>query len=151
MGSRITIKDLKNEVEAVNEKLLYQGSNVYFSANERNDLKAVDVHYVNRDGECVCHNYIEAGTPRDCINRLHTEASYHFRYPAWNTDDGVITRKTAKKRLSFVIDFDGDPCKLTQSQLGLLATWAVVTKYTKPVNYSHGYGFFIHLQKRVKL
>ena len=62
-----------------------------------------------------------------------------------------VTRKTAKARLALHIDFDKAPAQIEQSELELLHTWAEMTNYQKPANYSRGYGFFLHLKNKVKL
>jgi len=146
--SRVTIKDLKAEVHYFNEVLVESGSNVLFKAKERNGYKALDLHFIDENGEDVCHDCIEGGSPRQCIARLIIEARnnvgkcYH---------GSGITRKTAKARLSAHIGFHRDPAQLTQWDLSLLHTWAKITKYQKPINFSRGYGFFLHLKNKVNL
>lgn len=146
--SRLTINDLKDEVNTRNEYLVYSGSNVFFKAQERCGYKAVDLYFVDESGKEVCQNNIEIGTPRECIDRLYIEAKHHMGKCFHGS---ALTRKTAKSRLLGHIDFNKDPAQLRQSELELLSTWAKLIKYKKPTNFSKGYGFFIHLQKRVKL
>lgn len=145
---RLTINDLKDTVNTRNSFLVHSGSNVFFKAKERNGYKAVDLYFIDNNGLEVCQGNTEAGTPRECIERLYIEASNNMgkRYHG-----SEITRKTAKGRLLGHIDFNKDPAQLSQCELELLHTWAKITNYKKPVNFSRGYGFYIHLQKRVKL
>lgn len=145
---RLTINDLKDEVNKQNEYLVYSGSNVLFKVGERYGYRAVDLYFVDDNGDDRCQNNIECGSSRQCVDKLYIEAKHHM---GKRFHGSKITRKTAKSRLLGHINFNKDPAQLTQSELELLHTWAKLTKYRKPVNYSRGYGFFIHLQKRVKL
>ena len=146
--SRITINDLKNEVIYFNEALADSGSNVFFKAKERNGYKAVDLHFIDENGEDVCHDNVEAGSPRKCINRLIIEARNNMGKCYHGSG---ITRKTAKARLAQHIGFHKDPSQLTKFDLEVLNKWAKLTNYAKPINYSRGYGFFLHLKNRVEL
>ena len=145
---RVTINDLKNEAIYQNEVLVDSGSNVLFKIKERNGYRAVDLHFIDENGEDVCHDCIEGGSSRECINRLYIEARNNIGKCYHGSS---ITRKTAKARLLGHIDFDKDPSRLSNFELNLLTKWAKLTKFKKPYKWSRGYGFFLHLKNRVEL
>ena len=148
MSNRITVKDLEREIVKQNEFLAYSGSNIYIVVEQRNNYTAIDRYYVDENGRNRCDNYIECGTPRECLSVAYgLNNKYHKKV----FHGSKITRKTAKKILMRQIDFNLDVAQMSQSQLELLHTWAKLTKYKKPVNFSRGYGFFIHLKNKVKL
>ena len=146
--SYTSINDLRNEVKHQNELLAYSGSNVFFRVGERNGCKAVDLYFIDQHGATVCQNNIESGTSKECMNRLYSEASTNMNKRYYGAP---ITRKTAKTVLAKYIDFSKDPAEIRQSELILLHDWAKLTKYRKPVNFSRGYGFYIHLKNKVKV
>ena len=148
MSKRITVKDLELEVIKQNEFLAHSGSNIYAVVKQRNNYTAIDRYYIDENGVNCCDNYVECGTPRECLSVAYGFNSDNHKKVFHGT---TITRKTAKTILMMQINFNKDPAQLRQSELELLHTWAKITKYKKPVNFSRGYGFFIHLQKRVKL
>jgi len=146
--TRITIKDLREEVKYQNEVLADSGSNVLFYVKQRNGYVAVDLHFIDETGDNVCHDYVECGSSRKCYNRVGvvTTANLGQCYHG-----GGISRQMAKARLLDYIDFDKDPALLTPNKLNLLHTWAKLTKYQKPPNCSRGYGFFLHLKNKVNI
>ncbi len=145
---RITKNDLLDEINTRNEYLAYSGSNVLFKQNDRNGYTAVDLYFIDQNGKEVCQCNIAGATPRECIESVYREG---HNYMSKIHHGSIITRKTAKSQLLGHIDFNKDPSNLKPYELELLHTWAKLTKYKKPVNFSRGFGFFIHLQKRVKL
>jgi len=146
--SRVTIKDLKERVQYYNEVLVESGSNVLFNAYARNGYVGLDLHFIDENGEEVIQDCIEAGSPRKCIARLINEARTNVGKHYYGLE---ITRKTAKARLAGHINFDKDPAQLSKFDLNLLNTWAKLTNYAKPILFTRGYGFFLHLKNKVTL
>lgn len=146
--SRITINDLKEVINTRNSFLVHSGSNFLFKENSRNGYTCVDLHFIDENGRDVCQCDISGSTPRECIDSVYSEASCHMGKIKHGCN---LSRKMAKSILLGHINFNKDPAQLVQSELELLHTWAKLTKYKKPVNFSHGYGFFIHLKNKVKL
>lgn len=145
---RLTKNDLKAEIATRNEFLAFSGSNILFKHLDRNDYTAVDLCFIDDNGKNVCACNIAGATPNACIESVFREGQNYYGKIYHGTK---LSRKMAKSRLLGHIDFNKDPDQLVQSELEFLHLWAKLTKYAKPVNFSRGYGFFIHLQKRVKL
>ena len=145
---RITPKILKLDIDLSNETLAHSGSNIFYKAGNHYEWQTVDLYFIEEDGSKTCQCNLECGTSRECCARLDIDAhNTHgkIQYPT------KPTRAMAKGVLSMHIDFNKDPNQLEQSELELLYTWAKITKYAKPANASRGFGFFIHLQKRVSI
>jgi hypothetical protein len=145
---RFTPTDLKLEVKAANQVLAESGSNIFYKEGYHYEWQKVDLYFIEEDGSKTCQCNLESGTSRECDARmnldLHTTKG-KMHYPT------KPTRKMAKGVLSMHIDFSKDVHCLKQSDCEMLRTWAKITKYAKPANASRGFGFFIHLQKRVSI
>jgi len=145
---KITISTLKQEVKEQNVYMVESGSNWFFRFAPRNPMQGVDLMYVCEDGVVVCNNNLEAGTSRKCYYTLLRESkNLHggIRHPL------KPTRAMAKGVLLNYINFDKGYFSSGSTQKEKLLVWAKLTKYRKPSNCSIEYGFFHHLQERVKL
>lgn len=150
--SRFTPKDLQNSINHLNECLAHGISGYLFVNMPRNNMQAVDLHYVDSEGKLHNSGMAGAGSSREAYGEM---------WRVYQDRHGTIyhhetkTRKMAKTMLSRsgLINFNLDVCRLSQSQLIVLSDWAKATKYRKSRTSSHSTGaaFYIHLQKRVKI
>jgi len=154
MATRITVKDLRQQIKIQNETLAISGSNYYFEEQGRNYCQNVDLYYVDRDGRHSCLRHVEGGSARECIDAVRNEGrKLHGERAFTHSSVEKPTRAMAKAVLSHVIDFSTDFHTLTSWQCEALNVWAKLTGYRKPQHASGSTGryFFLHLVKKVNV
>ncbi len=150
--ARFTVTMLRDEIKKLNQYLAHGVSGYLLRDNPHNGMQAVDLCYVDSEGQLHNSGLAGAGTSRETYDQI---------YRVYQDRHGTIyhhetkTRKMAKTMLnrSGLINFNLNVCQLSQSQLTVLSDWAKATKYRKSKSSSHSTGaaFYIHLQKRVKV
>lgn len=143
-----TIKDLREKVTFLNNKLLEGLSNEYIKEGGRNGYQATDLMQVKEDGSISCHSMIGGGTSRQ-VAGYSQDAYYHIK------DKTIKTRAQCKRLLLLNgYDLEKDFHQINDSCFGdLLNRMAKLTKYRRPqnANGSTARYFYNHLVNKVKL
>lgn len=145
--SRITNKDLKARVKAINLAMLASGSNWYFVEQGRNGYQAVDLYSVRRNGSETCQSMVGGGSSREVIGYLE----YAYLQDVGTRSHYELTRE-AVKRLFMVngLDFNTDYHFVSLSIRDNLKTFGKLTKYKCVDNgKSYSHNFFNNLAKKV--
>lgn len=149
--SRYYPKQLKEDLETLNDALIVSGSTYYLASGARNGMQAVDVMHVDASGGRSCQNNLEAGTSLKCYTAARHYAAGYAGYIYPQKAKG-LTRMQAKALLSIAgVDFTRDFFQLSAFDVEKLVTWAKLTRYRKPkhANGSIGRYFFQHLKTKV--
>lgn len=67
--TRITIVDLQDTLDRINDKLKRMGSDVNYGVERRNDAYAVDLYSSGR-----CLHIIASGSAKECISKVYAHA-----------------------------------------------------------------------------
>lgn len=149
---RYTPKQLDADIANSNENLAVAGGNWFFQHGQRYGYQQLDSVYIDENGQVNNWDCVEAGSSRDCLNKLHSKSQDLHGY-LFAGHGFTATRKMAKKCLTFAIDFTLDFHQLNSWQVEALLIWAKRTKYRKPqaANGSRARYFYQHLQNKVTI
>ena len=143
-----TVKNLRDDVNTYNRYLVESGSAYYYRESGRNGYQAIDQYTVDLDGDARCNSFVAGGSSRECLRAIQCG---HHGLKGYTHPYKKLTRAQAFKFLKIAgIDFSADFFSLGSWDVGLLVTWAKITKYYKPrhANGSRARYFYAHLQRK---
>lgn len=143
-----TIKNLREDIVTYNRYLVESGSAYYYRESGRNGYQAIDRYTIDIDGDATCSSFVVGGSSRECLHAIQCgyQGLQGYIYPYKK-----LTRVQAFELLKIAgIDFSADFFTLDSWDVGLLVTWAKITKYYKPkhANGSRARYFYAHLQRK---
>ena len=148
--SRFTTKDLKENVNHYNQRLIGQGVNYWIVEQGRNGYQATDLYNSRNDGSISCQRMIGGGTSREVSQWSETEM-----YKLLNNKNVKLTRQQAKRLLTiYGVDFKKDFFQESSTRHAtILCLYAKLTNYRKPksANGSTARYFYANLQNKVKI